>query len=54
MDQTEYYKSLGLTREDDVLDLCPKCGAEHWHPKGRFIDTCDVCGAMIGPPESEE
>jgi uncharacterized protein (DUF983 family) len=44
MDQDDWYKRRGFTRENDTLTTCPKCLTEHWHPKTKPVERCDVCG----------
>jgi DNA-directed RNA polymerase subunit RPC12/RpoP len=52
-DQTDWYRVCGLTREDDVVQVCKQCLSETWSPEGNVI-YCDECGSQLLYEEEEE
>ena len=53
IDQTDWYRVCGLTREDDVVQVCQQCLSETWSPKGDVV-YCDECGNRLLFHEEED
>lgn len=53
IDQTDWYRVCGLTREDDVVQVCKQCLTETWSPKGDVV-YCDECGNRLLFQEEED
>lgn len=51
MDQTDWYRVIGLTKEDNILQICHHCLAETWSASGERF--CDECGNILKSEEEE-